>query len=167
MSLFHQYLNHMRLNALMSPLSLIHSKRPSAVDNVLESYTMFCVDFMGLPGFHTSASIPLHNFFKWLTQLLQTTKLITSFRKAGGRPDREPAAIKTSGTGPHSHRTFYCCNITVGTGIGPKMFCSVLLSFIAMSLVSCTQHRTQKSLAVCADNTASIFKKADETEKTT
>ena len=116
----------------MSPLSLIHSKRPSAVDNVLESYTMFCVDFMGLPGFHTSASIPLHNFFKWLTQLLQTTRLITSFRKAGGRPDREPAAIKTSGTGPHSHRTFYCCTIMVGTGIGPKMFCSVLFCYLLL-----------------------------------
>lgn len=31
------------------------------------------------------------------------------FSESRRRPDREPAAIKSSGTGPHSHQTFYWC----------------------------------------------------------
>lgn len=71
----------MRLNVSTSS-SLIHNKQPSVVDNVLK-HTLFCKDFMGLPGSDTLTSIP-HNFLNRLTLLLSTTRLITSFRKQGG-----------------------------------------------------------------------------------
>lgn len=82
----------------------------SVVDNVLKSYTMFYKDFMRLPGFHTSSS---NHCMSSSTDKLcfppPTVRLITLRSERRSWLDREPAAIKTSGTGPRLHQTFYCC----------------------------------------------------------
>lgn len=82
-------------------------------------------------------------------------------------PDREPAAIKTSGTGLHSHQTFYCCTGSTARWrwvSGQKR--SVLYSFHALSLISSTQQRSQRSRTVCVNNIVPIFlKTADGTKK--